>query len=49
MQNDLNNLIRRADNYSWQLKLNYNKFHVIHVGHEQSNVEYYLDMCVELK
>ena len=42
IQNDLNNLIRRAD--SWQLKINFDKCHVIHFGHKNSNFEYYFDM-----
>ena len=42
IQNDLNNLIRWADR--WQLKINFDKCHIIHFGHKNSNVEYYLDM-----
>ena len=45
IQNDLNNLIRRAD--SWQLKINVNKFHVILFGHKNSKFEYYL-ICIKL-
>ena len=42
IQNDLNNLIHWA--YSWQLKINFDKCHVIHFGHKNSNFEYYFDM-----
>ena len=28
---------------SWQLKINFVKFHMIHIGHKNSNFEYYLD------
>ena len=42
IQNDLNNLIHWAD--SWQLKINFDKCHVIHFGHKNSNFEYYFDM-----
>ena len=38
----LNNLIHWAD--SWQLKLNFDKCHMIHFGHKNSNFEYYFDM-----
>ena len=42
IQNDLNNLIHWAD--SWQLKINFDKCHVIHFGNKNSNFEYYFDM-----
>ena len=42
IQSDLNNLIHWAD--SWQLKINFDKCHVIHFGHKNSNFEYYFDM-----
>ena len=42
IQNDLNNLIHWAD--IWQLKINFDKCHVIHFGHKNSNFEYYFDM-----
>ena len=42
IQNDLSNLIRSAD--SWQFKINFDKCHVIHFGHKNSNFEYYFDM-----
>ena len=42
IQNDLNNLIYWAD--SWHLKINFEKCHVIHFGHKNSNFEYYFNM-----
>ena len=42
IQNDFNNFIRWA--YSWQLKINFDKCHVIHFGSKNSNFEDYLDM-----
>ena len=42
IQNDRNNLIRWAD--SCQLKINFDKCHVIYFGHKNSNFKYYLDM-----
>ena len=42
IQNNLNNLIRWAAR--WPLKINFDKCHVIHFGHKNSNFEYYFDM-----
>ena len=42
IQNELNNLICWAD--SWQLKINFDKCHVINFGNKNSNFEYYFDI-----
>ena len=39
IQNDLNNLIRWVHRPSWRLKMNFDKRHVIHFGHNNSNFE----------
>ena len=41
LQNELNNLVNWAA--KWQLKINYQKCHIIHFGYKNLNFNYYFD------